>query len=346
MKLIKQISVFVENKSGRLSDILNVIGKNGIDISALSIADTTDFGIVRMIVNDPDKAAEILKSNNLVVKVTDVIALAVADKPGGLAGEIEKLKNAGISIEYMYAFIGKSDKGALVIVRVENPEKALEVLKNQFPLAIWETVYVTLLSTLFAIVIGLPLGVLLVAGENKKILRIPQGVLHVINVIINLLRSVPFLILMIMVFPLTRLIVGTVVGTPATVVPLVIAAFPFVARLVESSLREINPSIIEAAQSMGASPFQIIAKVMIPESVPSLISNGTIALTTVLGYSAMSGIIGGGGLGKIAINYGYYRYQYLIMVFAVVFLIILVQIFQSLGTFLAAKCDKRLKNRK
>lgn len=131
MKLIKQISVFVENKSGRLSDILNVIGKNGIDISALSIADTTDFGIVRMIVNDPDKAAEILKSNNLVVKVTDVIALAVADKSGGLAGEIEKLKNAGISIEYMYAFIGKSDKGALVIVRVENPEKALEVLKDE-----------------------------------------------------------------------------------------------------------------------------------------------------------------------------------------------------------------------
>ena len=131
MKLIKQISVFVENKSGRLSDILNVIGKNGIDICALSIADTTDFGFVRMIVNDPDKAAEILKSNNLVVKVTDVIALAVADKPGGLAGEIEKLKNAGISIEYMYAFIGKSDKGALVIVRVENPEKALEVLKDE-----------------------------------------------------------------------------------------------------------------------------------------------------------------------------------------------------------------------
>ena len=131
MKLIKQISVFVENKSGRLSDILNVIGKNGIDISALSIADTTDFGIVRMIVNDPDKTAEILKSNNLVVKVTDVIALAVADQPGGLAGEVEKLKNAGISIEYMYAFIGKSDKGALVIVRVENPEKALEVLKDE-----------------------------------------------------------------------------------------------------------------------------------------------------------------------------------------------------------------------
>ena len=129
-------------------------------------------------------------------------------------------------------------------------------------------------------------------------------------------------------------------------VPLVIAAFPFIARLVEGSLREINPNIIEAAQSMGASPFQIIVKVMIPESVPSLISNATIAITTVLGYSAMSGIIGGGGLGKIAINYGYYRYKYLIMIFAVIFLIILVQVFQSVGTRLAVKSDKRLRSRK
>ena len=128
MKLIKQISVFVENKSGRLSDILNVIGKNGIDISALSIADTTDFGIVRMIVNNPDKAAEILKSNNLVVKVTDVIALAVADKPGGLAGEIEKLKNAGISIEYMYAFANGSDAAA--VLKSDDPEKVVSILKE------------------------------------------------------------------------------------------------------------------------------------------------------------------------------------------------------------------------
>ena len=222
-------------------------------------------------------------------------------------------------------------------------QTALDVLKNQFPLAIWETVYVTVLSTFFAIVIGLPLGVLLVAGDEGHILHIPKIVLHVLNVIINLLRSVPFLILMILVFPLTRAIVGTVVGTPASIVPLVIAAFPFVARLVEGSLREVNPNIIETAQSMGASPMQIICKVMLPESVPSLISNATIAITTVLGYSAMSGIIGGGGLGKIAINYGYYRYQYIIMAFAVVFLIVLVQIFQSLGTHLAIKCDKRLK---
>lgn len=223
---------------------------------------------------------------------------------------------------------------------------AMDILKTEFPLAIWETVYVTVLSTFFAIIIGLPLGVLLVAGEDGKIIKIPKTVLHVLNVIINLLRSVPFLILMIMVFPLTRLIVGTVVGTPATIVPLVIAAFPFVARLIEGSLREINPNIIETAQSMGASPFQIIVKVMLPESVPSLISNATIAITTILGYSAMSGIIGGGGLGKIAINYGYYRYQYLVMFFAVVFLILLVQIFQSIGTYLSVKCDKRLKNRK
>lgn len=224
--------------------------------------------------------------------------------------------------------------------------EAMEIVKSSFPLAILETIYVTLLSTLFAIIIGLPLGIILVAGEDGKILKIPKGVLHVLNVIINLLRSVPFLILMILVFPLTRLIVGTAVGTTASIVPLVIASFPFIARLVESSLREINPNIIETAQSMGASPMEIILKVMLPESVPSLISNATIAVTTILGYSAMSGIIGGGGLGKIAINYGYYRYKYLVMTLAVICLIIIVQVFQSVGTHLATRCDKRLKNRK
>ncbi|MGN0375437.1 MAG: methionine ABC transporter permease [Butyrivibrio sp.] len=212
-------------------------------------------------------------------------------------------------------------------------------------MAIWETVYVTLLSTLFAILIGMPLGILLVAGENGKIIKVPKWILSILNVIINLLRSIPFLILMILVFPITRLIVGTVVGTTATIVPLVVAAFPFIARLVESSLREINPNIIETAQSMGANPLQIIVKVLIPESLPSLLSNAAIAITTILGYSAMSGIIGGGGLGKIAINYGYYRYKNLVMIFAVVLLIILVQIFQSVGTRLAIHTDKRLKNK-
>ena len=148
---------------------------------------------------------------------------------------------------------------------------------------------------------------------------------------------------MVLLIPLTRAIVGTPVGTVASIVPLVIAAFPFVARLVESSLRELNPSILEAAQSMGASPLQIIWKVMLPESVPSLLSNGTIAITTILGYSAMSGIIGGGGLGKIAINYGYHRYQYLVMLLAVALLILLVQIFQALGTRLVARLDRRLE---
>lgn len=223
----------------------------------------------------------------------------------------------------------------------ETLSEAWQIIRTQFPIAIWETVYVTLLSTAFAIIIGLPLGVLLVAGEKDGVLPLPSWFMRILNAIINLLRSVPFLILMILVFPLTRLIVGTVVGTAASIVPLVIAAFPFVARLAESSLREVNPNVIEMAQSMGASPLQIIAKVMIPESIPSLISNATIAVTTILGYSAMSGIIGGGGLGKIAINYGYYRYKYLIMLAAVILLILLVQVFQSVGTRLAAKADKR-----
>jgi D-methionine transport system permease protein len=227
----------------------------------------------------------------------------------------------------------------------ETVVEALDILKNEFPLAVWETVYITVLATAFAIIIGLPLGVLLVAGEKDGVLPLPKSFMHVLNIVINLLRSIPFLILMIMVIPLTRAIVGTAVGTTASIVPLVIAAFPFVARLVESSLRELNPNIIEAAQSMGASPLQIIFKVMIPESVPSLISNATIAITTILGYSAMSGIVGGGGLGKIAINYGYYRYKDLVMLIAVILLIVLVQVFQVMGTRLATHSDKRLKNR-
>ncbi len=228
----------------------------------------------------------------------------------------------------------------LDIFSSEEVTEALEIFVREFPTAIWETVYVTIISTFFAILIGLPLGVILVAGD-KKILKIPSGFLRVLDVIINLLRSIPFLILMIMVFPLTRLIVGTVVGTVASIVPLVIAAFPFVARLVETSLRELDPNIIEMAQSMGARPIQIIVKVMIPESIPSLLSNFTTAMTTILGYSAMSGIIGGGGLGKIAINYGYYRYRYLVMLLAVVFLILLVQIIQTVGTHLATRLDRR-----
>ena len=209
--------------------------------------------------------------------------------------------------------------------------------------ATWQTLIMVFFSTCFSVILGLPLGILMCVTDSETGIM-PKPLLNkVLNRIVDVLRSFPFLILMILVFPLTRLIVGTAVGTVASIVPLVIASFPFVARLVESSLREVNPNIIEAAQSMGASPMQIIIKVMIPESVPSLLSNFTIAITTILGYSAMSGIIGGGGLGKIAINYGYYRYKYLVMIFAVILLIALVQIFQSVGTHLATKTDKRLK---
>ena len=229
------------------------------------------------------------------------------------------------------------------IFSAEALEDAWNIIQSQFLLSTWQTVYVTILSTFFAFVIGLPLGVLLVTGEENGIKPLPKGFMHFLNVLINILRSVPFLILMILVFPLTRLIVGTVVGTIATIPPLVIAAFPFIARLVESSLREVNPNTIEMAQSLGASPFQIVVKVLIPESVPSLLSNMTIAITTVLGYTAMSGIIGGGGLGKIAINYGYYRYKTLVMILAVILLIVLVQILQSIGTYFAIKSNKILK---
>ena len=211
------------------------------------------------------------------------------------------------------------------------------------PFATWESLYATVLSTLLAMVIGLPLGVLLVVGEQDGILPLPRWLMAVINTVINLLRSVPFLILMIAAIPLSRLIMGTSIGTLASIVPLVVASFPFVARLVETSLREVDGGVIEAAQSMGATPFQIISRVMVPESLPSLVANVTIALTTILGYSAMAGIIGGGGLGQIAINYGYYKYKYLIMVVATVLLVILVQVFQSVGTWLSVRCDKRLR---
>lgn len=211
------------------------------------------------------------------------------------------------------------------------------------PFATWESFYATAISTILAMVVGLPLGVLLVAGEKDGVLPLPGWLMTLLNAAINLLRSVPFLILMIAVLPLSMAVLGTSIGTPASIIPLFIASFPFVSRLVETSLREVDGGVIEAAQSMGATPMQIITKVMIPESLPSLIANATIAMTTILGYSAMAGIIGGGGLGQIAINYGYYRYKYLIMVVATVLLVIMVQIFQSIGTWLAVRCDKRLR---
>ena len=198
---------------------------------------------------------------------------------------------------------------------------------------------------LFAYIIGLPLGVLLVTGERDGIHPLPGWLMKILNVIINLLRSVPFLILMIIALPLSKLLVGTKIGTVATIPPMVIAAFPLVARMVESSLREVDHGVIEAAQSMGASTWQIVTKVLLPEALPSLISGGAITMTTILGYGAMAGIIGGGGLGKIAINYGYYNFKTIVMWAAVIGLIVLVQIIQSAGTKLSTARDKRLRNR-
>lgn len=221
----------------------------------------------------------------------------------------------------------------------------IEIIVETFGFATWETLYSLVLEVLFAYIVGLPLGVMLVTGEKEGIRPLNPMLMRFVNVVINLLRSIPFLILMIIALPLSKIIVGTKVGTPATIPPMVVCAFPLVARMVESSLRELDQGVIEAAQSMGASTWQIITKVMLPESLPSLLSGGTITVGTILGYGAMAGIIGGGGLGKIAIQYGYYNYKYLVMWAAVIGLIILVQLFQSIGGRLATKCDKRLKGK-
>lgn len=198
----------------------------------------------------------------------------------------------------------------------------------------------TLLSTLMGYVIGLPMGVLL-AVSDKEGLKPNRVLYRILDVIANIVRSIPFLILLILLIPFTRMIVGKSYGSTATVVPLVIAAGPFIARMVESSLKEVDEGVIEAARSMGASNLRIIVKVLLVEARTSLINGATIAVGTILGYSAMAGTIGGGGLGDIAIRYGYHRYQADIMVVTVVLLVILVQIFQMVGTTLANRLDKR-----
>lgn len=226
-------------------------------------------------------------------------------------------------------------------------QEQLDFLLNpeNIPFAIWETLYAPFLATIFAYVIGLPLGVLLVTGEEKGIAPLPKWLLSLLNTVINLLRSVPFLILMVVVFPLSRLIVGTSIGTTATIVPLTVAAAPYVARLVEASLREVDRGVIEAAQSMGCSTWQIVTKVMLPECKPSLINGATNASITILGYGAMAGNIGGGGLGSISLLRGHGRGQTLVLYVAVIILVILVQIIQSIGTALTVKTDKRITHK-
>ena len=206
----------------------------------------------------------------------------------------------------------------------------------------WETLYMTLGSTLVAYAIGLPLGLLLILTDPQGLRPMPVFN-RVLGVIINLLRSVPFIILLVWVMPVTRAIMGTTIGSKATLSPLTIAAAPFIARMVESSAREVDRGVIEAALSMGASPRQILLRVILPEAKPSLITGGAIAITTILGYSAMAGIVGGGGLGAIAINYGYYRRNSEIMFVMVILLVLLVQGFQEVGNRIAHKSDRRVR---
>lgn len=204
----------------------------------------------------------------------------------------------------------------------------------------WITIYMTLSSTALAYAIGLPMGILLVLTA-KDGLKPNQAVYKVLDFVANIVRSVPFIILLIMLMPFTKLIVGKSYGPTATVVPLTIAAAPFIARLVESSLLEVDKGVIEAAQSMGAGTWHIVWKVLLAEARVSLIVNATIALGTILGYSAMSGAVGGGGLGDVAIRYGYHRYQVGIMMVTVVLLVVLVQLMQYIGTRISKKMDKR-----
>ncbi len=202
------------------------------------------------------------------------------------------------------------------------------------------TVYMSLVSTFFGYLLGLPMGVLLTISDKTGLK--PNPVLYkVLDAISNVVRSVPFLILLILLIPFTRLVIGKSYGTTATIVPLVISAAPYIARMVESSLKEVDEGVTEAARSMGASNFQIVFKVLLVEARTSLITNATIALGTILGYSAMAGTVGGGGLGDIAVRYGYYRYQTDIMIVTVILLIVLFQIFQNTGMTIAKKLDHK-----
>lgn len=207
--------------------------------------------------------------------------------------------------------------------------------------ALWETLVMVGASTGLAALFGIPLGVILLVTAKGHIL--PRPIFNrAVGAIVNATRSTPFIILMVAIIPLTRLIVGTSIGTAAATVPLVIAATPFVARLVEASLREVDPGLIEAAQAMGASPLQIIAKVLIPEALPGIVAGLTITTVSLIGYSAMAGAVGGGGLGDLGIRYGYQRFQGEVMAIVVVVLIALVTVVQSGGDRLAARLNKRL----
>lgn len=206
---------------------------------------------------------------------------------------------------------------------------------------IWETIYMTLLSTIFAYVIGLPIGLILsVTGKNG--IRPIAWLNRILGIIVNIFRSIPFIILMVAMLPVAKFIVGSSLGNKAMIVTLVIAAAPYVARMVESSIAEVGGGVIEAAKAMGTPTFKIVTKVLIPEARPSLITGAIISMVTILGYSAMAGTIGGGGLGQIAITYGYQKYQNNIIWICVALTIIIVQIIHELGAVIARRSDRRI----
>lgn len=203
----------------------------------------------------------------------------------------------------------------------------------------FETCYMVVASTVMATVIGIPLGVILTVTRKDHILP-NTAVNSILGAIVNATRSTPFIILMVAIIPLTRIIVGSSIGTTAAIVPLTISAAPFIARIIESSLLEINPGVIEAAQAMGASPMQIITKVLLPEALHSIVLGVTLAIISLIGYSAMAGALGGGGLGDLAIRYGYQRFQLDVMITTVIILIIMVQAMQSFGNWMSKKLNK------
>ena len=204
----------------------------------------------------------------------------------------------------------------------------------------WQTLQMTLISTVIATVLGTLLGIVLVTTSRGHILE-NTAVNTALSALVNAMRSIPFIILMVAIIPFTRLIVGTSIGTVAATVPLTIAAIPFLARLVETSIREVPYGIIEAAQSMGASPAEIIRKVLLPEALPTIIDNITVLIVNLIGYSAMAGAIGGGGLGDIAIRYGYQRFDLKVMIITIIILVVLVQIIQMLGEGISKKVNKK-----
>lgn len=215
-------------------------------------------------------------------------------------------------------------------------EQIREMILN----GILETLYMTVVSTLFGYVFGLPMGVLLCISDKDGLK--PHPVLYkILDFIANIVRSVPFLILLILLIPFTRFLLGKSYGSTATIVPLTVAAIPFIARMVESSLKEVDNGVVEAARAMGAGTMRIILRVLLVEARTSLITGATIAIGTILGYSAVAGAVGGGGLGDIAVRYGYYRYQTDIMIVTVILLIVIVQIFQSVGMLIANRLDRR-----